>query len=743
MDIQYFINILLRRKWLILATALAAAVAAFIFVDQKPEKFKSTATLSTGIMDVTGFDPAKESPWVQEYIIKMGFSNLVEFMTSQKNVAFLSYRLLVHDLTSDSTGVEPFVVPDQNEGLTYTPQELADLAALLQQKVLLREFNFAKASTERMYKDVVKTYGYDYQTLMEDHLIVERKGETDLLKVEFLSEHPDLSAFAANMFCKDVLENYRSTTTAVETESVTFLEDQVNQRRSKLNTLRSQLGNYKALRNVADLKSETDAYVTRRKELETNLGAYKSRIPSLKQSISQLNKYIADINKQIYSSATSKTLSSTAIDNMSAELERLNKQYYDGGMKDQTLKKRIDLITKNRETKIKELAEANSGKEENEILMERKENLTADRIKLEQELNEAEQGIKGIQDELVLLAPNTESFVVSQEEISRLESEIEIAQREYEIAYKQYSEEKLALDNTQLPVKIFEHAQVAEKSESKNRIIITAFSGTIGGILASVAVFLMAFLDYSVNTPFKFKRFTQLPLLGTVNRIRSKEIDYEQLFHTQGQDKRLNQFKESIRNLRYQVEHSDGHVFLVTSTKPGEGKTFSIIALAHALTLKKKRILLIDTNFKNNTITRMSQSNAKKNLANTRLIGDSNLSEDFESAKMNGYSSLDKVDIIGNKGSEQSPDEVFAGKSFESFLERVIQNYDYVFMESAALNNYTDAKELIDYADKVIAVFGANSDIKAVDKSSIEFLKSLGDKFLGAILNKVDIKNVN
>ena len=38
--------------------------------------------------------------------------------------------------------------------------------------------------------------------------------------------------------------------------------------------------------------------------------------------------------------------------------------------------------------------------------------------------------------------------------------------------------------------------------------------------------------------------------------------------------------------------------------------------------------------------------------------------------------------------------------------------YDYIFMEGAPLNGYSDSKELVQYADGVIAIFSATSEIQ-------------------------------
>jgi len=72
-----------------------------------------------------------------------------------------------------------------------------------------------------------------------------------------------------------------------------------------------------------------------------------------------------------------------------------------------------------------------------------------------------------------------------------------------------------------------------------------------------------------------------------------------------------------------------------------------------------------------------------------------------------------------------------------------LKHYDFIFMEGAGLNGFTDSKELAPYTDGIIVIFAAETEFKHDDKESIVFLKSLGDKFMGAILNKVDNTNLN
>jgi len=81
-------------------------------------------------------------------------------------------------------------------------------------------------------------------------------------------------------------------------------------------------------------------------------------------------------------------------------------------------------------------------------------------------------------------------------------------------------------------------------------------------------------------------------------------------------------------------------------------------------------------------------------------------------------------------------------EQFRAFLADIHQHYDYVLMEAAALNQYSDAQELVPFADKVLAVFNANSVLKTADNDALEFLRALDGKFAGAVLTEVDARNV-
>ncbi|RMF30493.1 MAG: hypothetical protein D6765_03090, partial [Bacteroidetes bacterium] len=99
---------------------------------------------------------------------------------------------------------------------------------------------------------------------------------------------------------------------------------------------------------------------------------------------------------------------------------------------------------------------------------------------------------------------------------------------------------------------------------------------------------------------------------------------------------------------------------------------------------------------------------------------------------------LPQVAILANKGARQSPLEVLGQEGLRNILERYSKDYDYIFLEAAALDQYADAYELEPFADKVLGVFHARNSLLKSDQEGLLFLRRLGDKYLGSVLNGVE-----
>jgi len=312
--------------------------------------------------------------------------------------------------------------------------------------------------------------------------------------------------------------------------------------------------------------------------------------------------------------------------------------------------------------------------------------------------------------------------------LEQFDKDIEIATMEYTNAKEKLTLASNMSDAGSLNFKQTLYGQPALHPEPLKKPLVMALSGFSAIILTALVLIFISYLDQSIKTPSQFQRQTGFKLFGTINRVNLKAANLkEQVTQIESEDgNRHNVFRELLRKLRYEIESSRKRIILFTSTEPGQGKTTLMQALAFSLSLSKKKVLLIDTNFCNE---QFSVENEDIKFS--------------EVEKIVSKTGVDGVDIIGCKGGDYTPSEILPKNHLLNFLPEFLKVYDYIFMEGAPLNGYTDTKELVQYAEGIVAIFSAQLEVKQADKESIKFFQSVKDKFLGAVLNKVDEKDLN
>ena len=132
MELRYFFSVLSKRKWLLAAIMLAAAAAAFVVVGKLPHKFKTSALLTTGIVEYHTIRVGEPNPFVQEFEIESKFANLTERMKARPVLNALTKRLILHDLRP-TAGDEPFRKLDIKK-LGFTQERVNEYLQVLESR---------------------------------------------------------------------------------------------------------------------------------------------------------------------------------------------------------------------------------------------------------------------------------------------------------------------------------------------------------------------------------------------------------------------------------------------------------------------------------------------------------------------------------------------------------------------------------------------------------------------------------
>lgn len=714
---------------------LVAAVTTFTVVKLLPKKYKSSTVISTGITAQNSIRVDKDNPFVQEFEIENKFVNMIEYMKSRPAVAVLTKSLMLHDLKPDQNGVA-FRHLNINK-LNISKQELDNYLVSIETKgdSILNHSTFSDQDiqNQRTARTLEKALGYDYETLYEK-LEIKRVPKSDYVSIDFVSEDPKLSYFIVDRYTKDVLNYFYEKRTNKDEKSVDFYNNDLKAKKDSVESLNSQIYNYSKEHNVVALMEQSQSIVAQIKEAEMALTEEQKKVVSYTETTKSYRKNNYHINKIYTNSQSDNIFNNEDIKDYTNEINALYVKYVDSGMKDENIKTQIEKL-KERRTNVHKTKALNSIREDDPEFQKNVEYHMrwADAVG---NLEASKKTVKVLESTISKLKAEKAKLVNDNATLKLLMDRLDVAQDEYKSAVEK---QNLAIANKQSSqaeehMNIISPALPALKPESNKAAILSAFAGLGTGTMATVFIFLLAYMDRTLSSPFQFSKLIGLPLLGTLNHLDDRKVsNFNYLFSEDKASRENEYFKEALRKIRHDIEASGEKSFLFASLKDQEGKSFTAAALAYTFSMKNKKVLIVDTNFKNNTLTGLSITPMKS------LTGE-DAALTAKATQLSINIALPSVTIIGNKGGYNSPSELLAGVDFKKKIKEIGKNYDYIFMEAASINKYSDARELEDFADSVIAIFDATTSVKQMDETGIEFLKSLDKKLLGCILNKVEFK---
>ncbi|NII23642.1 hypothetical protein HB364_01025 [Pseudoflavitalea sp. X16] len=736
MDLLYLLYSLLRKKWIIAGCTVLGLVAGFVFTLFQPKSYASYAQYSTGFTMEQKVS-IKEEAGLNFYEIDLRFNNVIETFRSPKVMSMLSYKVLLHDLED----LKPFrsLNDEQKKSNVYALTNMDHAKQLLRRKIAGMELLSPFDPEEKKVFDLMYLYGYAPEYL-QGYLTIFRAERTDYLVIHCKSENPELSAFIANTIGQQFIRFFNVIYGLRNQESAARLDSVASAKKRNVDSLTESLKAFRERIGTPNVADRASAAMTVVQGVTSNYQQEQAKLNNLKGELRSVVSQLNDLNSQ--GTGSSIVNNNAAI--MALNKENQNLEIEKNGKSDEEIRKLQDRIDAN----VKKIRDyTNSGgtltdrQQRQNRTQVRQEDLIARKTDLEEQILAAEGNVALFRKQKEDYEVITKTGGGDQVILDAMERDLRIASQEYE-QLKRSLQSSLDLDiNPQNNFKQILVAQPAFQPEPSRRSLILGLCGMLTLFLSSFIIIALEFFDSSFKTPSIFQRATKLPLLSSLNKLNLKKKPLQEYFKETDLSREGEGalFVENLRKLRYELTSSGKKIFLVTSTKPKEGKTTIIEALANSFSLTRKKVLLIDANFSNNTLTQ--KFGAKPTLEQFSFTGQGNVMDKFWSTT--SMTTIPNTDLVGCTENNHTPSEILPKSNLLENLPKIAENYDFVFVEGAALNNHADSKELSAWVDGIIAIFSAKSSLGQVDKDSIQYLKSTGGKFVGTVLNNVEANNMD
>jgi capsular exopolysaccharide synthesis family protein len=282
-------------------------------------------------------------------------------------------------------------------------------------------------------------------------------------------------------------------------------------------------------------------------------------------------------------------------------------------------------------------------------------------------------------------------------------------------------------------IRIVDAAEIPRSPSAPNtrNDLLLALLG--GAAFAIGLTFFLEYVDNRIKSPDEVKQYLGLSFLGMVPALFDKTIENPMINNGVP-----GIFSESFRalrsNLLFSSAEEGGRSLVVTSTGPGEGKTVVATNIAMALAQTGERVLLVDADMRRPRVHEVFGRPQKPGLSNV-LVGDAKASEVVHDTAVSGLS------VIPAGVNPPNPAELLGSKRFKDLVAALPEQFDWVIIDTPPVMAVTDSSIVAHLATGVLFIVGAEMTARNAAVQAIEQLAHAHARFLGAVLNRVDVQH--
>ncbi|WP_025726144.1 polysaccharide biosynthesis tyrosine autokinase [Bacteroides sp. 14(A)] len=273
----------------------------------------------------------------------------------------------------------------------------------------------------------------------------------------------------------------------------------------------------------------------------------------------------------------------------------------------------------------------------------------------------------------------------------------------------------------------------------KMNILLVAFA--VGLLVPAVGIFMKENMNTKVRGRKDLENLS-IPFIGEIPQYSGTKKKWWEFKHRKRQDMKTivvnegnrNIINEAFRVLRSNMDFmaskdNNQHVFVLTSFNPGSGKSFLAINIAISFAIKKKKILVIDGDFRHRTVSSYVDS-PNKGLSDYL----NNQIEDWKEIIVS-YKGYTNLHILPIGTVPPNPTELLEDSKLSMLIEALRPEYDYIFIDCPPVDIVADAQIIEKWADRTIFVVRSG----LLDRSMLSELENMytGKRFknLSMILN--------
>ncbi len=282
-------------------------------------------------------------------------------------------------------------------------------------------------------------------------------------------------------------------------------------------------------------------------------------------------------------------------------------------------------------------------------------------------------------------------------------------------------------------VSVVDQADAPQKPSSPRLFVNLAIALLAGlGIGAALAVALEQ-MDEAIADPAEVERRLGLPLLGSVPKVEG--VTPRDALLDRKSDL-VDAYLAVQTNLAFTTEHGVPRSFLVTSTRPAEGKSTTALALATMLARSGKRVILVDGDMRSPSVHHLGGVDHDRGLSNFLAGQDDIASMTFPMTDL-GFTAMSAGPIPPNAA------ELLTGGRLGLLMERLYDQFDHVVIDSPPVMGLADAPLIASRVEGVVYTVESLGIRSTLVKTALARLAAANARIFGGVLTKFEARKAH
>jgi polysaccharide biosynthesis transport protein len=479
-----------------------------------------------------------------------------------------------------------------------------------------------------------------------------------LVNISFTSPDPTLAASVVNTWTTSFMNSTLERRFDATAYARKFLEDRLVLLRERLENSERQLVAYASNQRIINLPAASpnaSAPAAERSIVAENLATLNNE---LTQAKADRIKAEARVRSGV-GGAVTEALQNTAINSLrakraelSAEYQKLMVQFEPEYPAARALKSQIDQLDRAIGTEERRVSNSFT-------------NTYRDGVQRERALSSQVEGLKG---SLLDLRRRSIQYNIYQREV-------DTNRQLYDALLQRYKEIGVAGGVGVNNISVVDPADTPRRPSSPRLIVNMILASLAGLALSGAVIFLMEQTDDAVGDPGDLEQRLNIPLLGAIPKVNQGTA-------AESLEDRKSPLVEAYisvqTNLRFATKHGVPHSIAVTSTRPGEGKSTTSLALAVLLSRSGKRVVIVDGDMRSPSIHGLLSLDNKHGLSDY-LAG----TDDYKKL-LKPVSSFGLVALTAGRLPPNAA-ELLTGDRLGTLIAALVTEYDHVGLADAPL----------------------------------------------------------